>query len=580
MKRRSDGAGRKGDLGLGAKVFRALLDQAGDAIEVTDPDTLRFLYFNEATLRMHGYSREELASISVHDLDPFIGKAEMQDINDKLQKNRSAIFESVHRRKDGSTFPVEVRLSLVRIDGRDWRLAMVRDITERKQAETGLQFFRTLLDRASDAIEVLDPETLRYLDVNETACRTLGYSRDELLEMRVYDVDPGMDSVPMDQVNAVLAQGRSVTHESFHRRKDGSTFPVEVIISQVELDRTYNIAVARDITTRKQTERLLQDRERLLQEAQQFGHLGHWSWDLVGKRSTISDEIYRIFGYVPRSASLSIHGFLRAVHPDDRKMVRGLMQHAVKTHESTETDFRITTKDGGKVRWIHEKSTTSVDADGKPTRVFGICQDITGQKQQAEILRRSLEQSVLTIADTVEARDPYTAGHQRRVGELASAIAREMRLPEDQVQGIYLASLIHDLGKIHIPAEILSKPGRLSEVEHMMIQTHPQAGYDIVKRVDFPWPIAEIILQHHERLDGSGYPQGLKGGKILIEARIIAVADVVESMTSHRPYREGLGMKTALAEIKKQRGKLYDRQAVDACLALFREGYRFPDRSE
>jgi len=199
-------------------------------------------------------------------------------------------------------------------------------------------------------------------------------------------------------------------------------------------------------------------------------------------------------------------------------------------------------------------------------------------EQNTIILRQSLEQSIETIADTVEARDPYTAGHQRRVAELATTIAREMGLPEDQINGIHLAGIIHDLGKIHVPAEILSKPGKLNEIEYMLIKQHPQDGYNILKDVKFPWPIADIILQHHERMDGSGYPQGLKGKAILIEARIMAVADVVEAMSSHRPYRPGLGIDAALDEIIRMRGTYYDPQVVDVCVALFREKkYVIPD---
>ena len=192
-------------------------------------------------------------------------------------------------------------------------------------------------------------------------------------------------------------------------------------------------------------------------------------------------------------------------------------------------------------------------------------------EQHTVILRQSLEQSIQTIAATVEARDPYTAGHQRRVGELATAIAQEMGLPEDQINGIHLAAIIHDLGKIHVPAEILSKPGKLTDIEFMLIKQHPQDGYDILKDVKFPWPIADMILQHHERLDGSGYPQGLKGDQILLESRILAVADVVEAMSSHRPYRAALGIEPALDEIRRGRGSLYDPAVVDACLKLFEE---------
>jgi len=205
----------------------------------------------------------------------------------------------------------------------------------------------------------------------------------------------------------------------------------------------------------------------------------------------------------------------------------------------------------------------------------------TEHEQHAMILRQSLEQSIQTIATTVEARDPYTAGHQRRVAELATAIAQEMGLPEEQVHGIHLAAIIHDLGKIHIPAEILSKPGKLNEIEFMLIKTHPKSGYDILKDVKFPWPIADIILQHHEKLDGSGYPQGLKGDQILLESKILTVADVVEAMSSHRPYRPTLGVVAALSEIGRGRGSTYDPAVVDTCRRLFLDkGFRFDEAAE
>lgn len=193
------------------------------------------------------------------------------------------------------------------------------------------------------------------------------------------------------------------------------------------------------------------------------------------------------------------------------------------------------------------------------------------QKASAAVLRKSLEDTILAIAATTEMRDPYTAGHERRVAELATAIAREMGLGEPRIEGIRFGAMIHDLGKIKIPAEILVRPARLSPIEYELIKQHAQAGYDILKGIDFPWPVAQMVLEHHERLDGSGYPNGLKGEAICQEARILSVADTVEAMSSHRPYRPGLGIDKALAEIESGRGAQYDPAVVDACLRLFRE---------
>lgn len=191
-------------------------------------------------------------------------------------------------------------------------------------------------------------------------------------------------------------------------------------------------------------------------------------------------------------------------------------------------------------------------------------------------LRSAMGGVVQAMALTVERRDPYTAGHQRRVADLARGVAAEMGLPSHQIDGIRMAGLIHDLGKICVPAEILSKPGQLTEVEHTLIKDHPQVGYEILKGIEFPWPVAQIVLQHHERIDGSGYPAGLAGDEIIIEAKTLAVADVVEAMASHRPYRPTLGRDMALEEISKNRGVKYDPRVVDACVRLLTEkGFKF-----
>jgi len=187
-----------------------------------------------------------------------------------------------------------------------------------------------------------------------------------------------------------------------------------------------------------------------------------------------------------------------------------------------------------------------------------------------------LDATIETMSKIVEAKDPYTAGHQQRVSQLSTAIAKELNLPPDKIEGIRIASLIHDIGKIGLPAEILSKPSKLTDIEFNLIKGHSQIGYDILKSIDFSYPVAQIVLQHHERLDGSGYPNNLKDDEILLEAKIIGVADVVEAMSSHRPYRPALGIDAALEEIIKNKGILYDPEVVDVCLKLFKEkGFKF-----
>jgi len=215
--------------------------------------------------------------------------------------------------------------------------------------------------------------------------------------------------------------------------------------------------------------------------------------------------------------------------------------------------------------------------EGRPA-IIAMMQDISERRRAEEEIRRYVEQLKVAFMSTVEVatiisemRDPYTAGHERRVAEIAVAIGAELGFDEDRQQGLQVAGHLHDVGKISIPSEILSKPGTLTAIEYLLVQGHARSSYDVLKGVAFPWPVAQVALQHHERMDGSGYPQGLKGESILFEARIVAVADVVEAMSSHRPYRPGLGIETALAEIERGSGMLYDAEVADACLRLFRE---------
>lgn len=252
----------------------------------------------------------------------------------------------------------------------------------------------------------------------------------------------------------------------------------------------------------------------------------------------------------------------------DRDVLKG--KNVVDFPEET-----LQTRNNGE-RILHTKKVPILGANGEPEYLLGISEDITERKQKEETLRKSISGIVQAIALTVETRDPYTSGHQVRVAKLATMMARGMNFSPEQTEGINMAAAIHDIGKISVPAEILSKPSRLSDIEFQLIKIHPEAGYNIVKNIEFPWPIATIILQHHERINGSGYPKGLKGEEILPETRILSVADVVEAIASHRPYRPAYGIDIALEEISNMKGILYDTAVVDVCLSLFNEkGFKF-----
>lgn len=267
---------------------------------------------------------------------------------------------------------------------------------------------------------------------------------------------------------------------------------------------------------------------------------------------------------------------------DTEKIEAGLRTFIAGNERSTSMSFTALRRDGSTVE-VGASVAKAVYQQGHA--LIGLVQDISDKKVAEERIRRYASQlehafmQIVSLATTLsEMRDAYTAGHEKRVAEIAVAIGREMGLPEDRVEGLRVGGYLHDVGKVSIPTEILSKPGRLTELELALVKTHAKAGHEVLKDIEFPWPVAQIALQHHERIDGSGYPAGLKGGQIILEARIIAVADVVESMASHRPYRAALGLDKALAEIEHGSGTIYDAGAAQACLRLFREkGLVLPD---
>ncbi|MDD2388445.1 MAG: PAS domain S-box protein [Desulfobacterales bacterium] len=346
------------------------------------------------------------------------------------------------------------------------------------------------------------------------------------------------------------------------------------------------IECIRDITEHKQAQQALQAAFVKRQELEFI--INHssaiaWLWKAAPGWPVeyVSDNL-TCYGYTPDDFTSGRIAFASIVHPDDLPRVGAeVEQYSYEGRSEFTQEYRIFTK-SGEMRWIDSRTWVRRGPDGSVTHYQGIIIDITERKRVEEKLLRSLESLRKAIGTTiqvmvaaVETRDPYTAGHQNRSADLARAIATEMGLPRERIEGIRIAGSIHDIGKMSVPAEILSKPIKLKALEFALIKEHAGKGFEMLKDVESPWPLAEIVYQHHERMDGSGYPRHLKGEEILIEARILAVADVVEAMASHRPYRPAIGLNAALAEIENNKGKLYDADAVNACLKLFNEkGYQ------
>ncbi len=357
-------------------------------------------------------------------------------------------------------------------------------------------------------------------------------------------------------------------------RKDGTIRNLEVFRKQVLWNGKPQFqALYIDITERKQAEKNLRESEKryrlVVENANEAILITHDMKIVFANTVAINNTGYSM-------EELTSMDFTDLIHPDDVNMVRDYHLKRLKGDEVPSVySFRIISCDKS-VKWV-ELNTTVIEWEKKHA-TLNFLKDITVSKQLEEErvhsflkIKKTLDATVSAIATMVETRDPYTTGHQKRVSILARNIAEEMGLSKDTIEFIETAAIIHDIGKLSVPSEILSKPTRLTTLEFELIKTHSQSGYNILKDIEFPWPVAIAILQHHERMNGSGYPQKLQGKDILMESRILAVADVVEAISSHRPYRPTLGIDFALDEITKNKSVLYDADVVDACLRLFRE---------
>lgn len=463
------------------------------------------------------------------------------------------------------------------------------DITERKLSERVLreseEKYRRIAENIADVVWVTDMD-LNITYVSPSIERMTG----EPLELQMKR--PVKERFSPDSLKRLMAifeeelenekdpdrdRDRTRLIEVEHYTADGNAIWIAMNISFVRDEKGNAVGVqgvSRDITDRKKAELALHRAEEKYRSIFENAQEGIFQTTREGRFLTANQSLAAILGYdSPEDLMTSVKDVNAQlyVNPEDLRRMSAMIENGRMV---TGYEIRCLRKDGTEI-WASLSQRAVLDADGRTLFYEGSINDITGRKTSMEQIRKALSATIRAMAVVVETRDPYTAGHQRRVADLSRAMATEMGLPSERIDGIRMAGIIHDLGKISVPAEILSKPSRLTGVEFMLIKTHPQAGHDILKDIQFPWPIARMVLEHHERTDGSGYPNGLTGDKTLLESRILAVADVVESMASHRPFRPALGVQAALKEIAGHRGTLYDPKAVDACLAVFRKGYAF-----
>ncbi len=563
--------------------YQALFDRSLDCLYIVDLEG-RFIDANPTALSLLGYERADIPYLNISSLlhKDYLSRG-LKDFNEIIETGfQKEISEYKLCRKDGLYVDVETQASIIFHNDKPHSvLGIARDITERKRAEEALrqseQKYQSILESIEDGYYEVDlAGNLTFF--NDAMARINGYSRDEMMGMnnREY-TDAENSKLLYRDYNRVYQTGepsKGTVYEVI--TKNGGRKNIETSISLMKdlSGKTIGFrGIARDITELRQAQKALfasEDRYRDLVESSRDLICTH---DLTGKILWVNEEPLRILGYDKDFIlKMNIRDFLAS----ERKAEFDDYLATIKS-QGVASGLMITYTDKGEKRIWEYHNTLRTEGVTEPI-VRGMAHDVTermrAEKEVRETLKKlrsSMGGIIRAMALTVESRDPSTAGHQKRVSNLARSIAQEIGMTKDQVEAVRMAGTIHDLGKISVPADILSKPTQLSDLEFKLIEVHPQTGYDILKDIDFPWPIARIVLQHHERMDGSGYPAGLKGDEILIEAKVIMVADVVEAMASHRPYRPALGIDVALDKISKNRSILYDPEVVDACLRLFKE---------
>jgi PAS domain S-box-containing protein/putative nucleotidyltransferase with HDIG domain len=554
------------------KLYSDFFDESRDAIIIAGRDG-RFVDFNESALDLLGYTREEMLGMSVDGL--CVNVEDIERFVREIRVNGAVTdFDIRLRKKNGKVMDCLVSMTVRKSEEGKFigYQGIVRDITVQKQAEN---LYNSLANSTQTGVYVVQNKRFKFINPH-----VLNYSQYYTIEELV-NTDP-IDMVHPDDRKAtrenaikMLKGERKTPYEFRLIAKDGSVKWILETVTPIEYyGEPAVMGNSMDITVERETRAEVEEMKVL--ESSILDAIPHAVIGLENRRIIFANNsVVDVFGWKPEEI---IGKLTRIFYRSDEayEEIARRVYPVLERQNIHSEEFPCVCRDGTEI--VCMVNTSKVGDILKDKRIVVVYEDITERKRaQGELklsferVKKRLGETVNALASMTEKRDPYTAGHQHRVAQLAGAIAREMKLPDEQVEGILVAATLHDIGKIYEPSEILSKPGILTDIEFLMMKVHPQIGYDILKNIEFPWPVAKIVLQHHEKLDGSGYPGGLSDGNILLESRILAVADVVEAMASHRPYRAALGIELALKEISENREILYDRDAVDSCLRLFKQ---------
>lgn len=567
-------------------MLRRYIDETPDGIYMLDTDG-NFLYCNHRYEEMLGYNHKELIGKNIRDIDMLQEKC-VNKLNNLFSENQECIFSGPDEldivKKDGQLISVEVTNRIIKRREKCVVLCFVRDITEYKHIKKYQQIteakYLNLVENISEGIIVIQDDKIVF--VNKNACELVGCSIDEVIQTSIaeYIHIEDRDVFIKEHLQQLKSDAYLETHPI--RMIDKHGFATWVLINSITInweDKSAILSLVNDISDRKLLQSALAAKHIAYNNTIENVPIGIFYSTVDGKLTTANRGMAMILGYNSPSeliTTVNLSNIGEVVFADPT-VADEILHDIIEQQGWTRHEVYWQTKDHTFVVCILNSHAIR-NNNGEINCIENFAQNITELKQTEQSLEKTnvtltkiMDGSVATMSAMVEMRDPYTAGHQMRVAELSEALAKQINLPPDMIHYLVIAASLHDIGKISVPTEILSKPGKLSEIEFNMIKTHALAGYNIVKGIKFPWPVSKIVAQHHERLDGSGYPYGLKYGNIMLEARILAVADVVEAMASHRPYRAALGIDKAMEEISTNKGKLYDPIVVDVCLELFNE---------